>query len=126
MSSMNRAVLFALAIAAFAQTPPSPIVSPEVHADRTVTFRFRAPHAALVNLNLEGAKAVPMEKDNATGVWSFTTAALDPDIYGYTFNADGVGLMDPNNSLMKANLISNSSAVHIPGPDLPWEVSAIP
>jgi enterochelin esterase family protein len=127
MSGMNRAVLLLLTVAACAQTPPAPpIVSPEVHADRTVTFRFRAPHAALVTLNLEGAKAVPMAKDDATGVWSFTSAALDPDIYGYTFNADGVGLMDPNNSLMKANLISNSSAVHIAGPDLPWEVSAIP
>jgi enterochelin esterase-like enzyme len=124
MCCMNRAVLFLAAAVAYAQpAPPSPIISPEVHTDRTVTFRFRAPHAALVNLNLEGSKAVPMEKDDATGVWSFTTAALDPDIYGYTFNADGVGLMDPNNSLMKPNLISNSSAVHIPGPDLLWEVS---
>jgi enterochelin esterase-like enzyme len=127
MSGMNRAVLFLLAAAAYAQpAPPSPIISPEVHADHTVTFRFRAPHATLVNLNLEGSKAVPMEKDEATGVWSLTTAALDPDIYGYTFNADGVGLMDPNNSLMKANLINNSSAVHIPGPGLPWEVTDTP
>ncbi len=126
MASMNRAVLVLFSVAAFAQTPPpAPIVSPEVHADHTVTFRLRSPNAAAVNLNLEGAKAAPMAKDDA-GIWTYTTPALDADIYGYTFNVDGVGLMDPNNSLMKPNLLNNSSAVHIPGEGLPWEIVDIP
>jgi enterochelin esterase family protein len=123
---MNRAVLFLLTVTVFAQTPPAPpIVSPEVHSDNTVTFRLRAPNAAVVNLSMEGTKSAPMQKDDK-GVWSYTTSALDPDIYGYSFNVDGVGLMDPNNSLMKPNLLSNSSAVHIPGPGLAWETSDVP
>jgi enterochelin esterase family protein len=127
---MNRAVLLLLSISAYAQTPPAtpppaPIVSPEVHSDNTVTFRLRAPHAAAVNLSLEGTKAAPMEKDDA-GVWTYTTGMLEPDIYGYSFNVDGVGIMDPNNSLMKPNLLNNSSAVHLSGPGLPWEVRGIP
>jgi enterochelin esterase-like enzyme len=123
--AMNRAVLFLLAIAAYAQNPPpAPIVSPEVHPDNSVTFRLRAPNAAAVNLSLEGAKPAAMEK-NDQGIWTYTSPALDPDIYGYTFNVDGVGLMDPNNSLMKPNLLNNSSAVHIPGAGLAWEVAEV-
>lgn len=132
---MNRAVLSLLAplfltnawgqTAAPAAPPPPPIISPEVHSDRTVTFRFKAPNAAEVMLGLEGAKAVAMQKSD-TGVWTYTTPPLDPDIYGYTFRADGVGLMDPNNALMKPNLLGNSSAVHIPGEGLPWEIVDVP
>ncbi|MGA3187986.1 MAG: alpha/beta hydrolase-fold protein [Bryobacteraceae bacterium] len=126
---MNRAVLLVFSVAAYAQTAPpapTPIVSPEVHADRTVTFRLRAPNAVAVNLSIEGtAKPFPMEKD-AAGIWTYSTPMLEPDIYGYSFNVDGVGIMDPNNSLMKPNLLNNSSAVHIPGADLPWEVRDIP
>jgi enterochelin esterase-like enzyme len=123
MASMNRAVLVIFSIAASAQTPP--IVSPEVHSDNTVTFRLRAPNASAVNLGLEGSKSAPMQKDD-TGIWTYTTPALSPDIYGYTFNVDGVGLMDPSNSLMKPNLLGNSSAVHLAGPGLPWEVNDVP
>jgi enterochelin esterase-like enzyme len=110
-----------------AQTPPPRLVSPEVHSDNTVTFRFRAPNAHQVMLSLEGTKAaVPMEKD-AEGVWSHTTAPLDPDFYGYDFLVDGLALIDPNNWLMKPNLLGTSSMAHVPGPSsLPWEVNDVP
>ena len=116
-----------LAVGGWAQPqPPAPIVSPEVHADRSVTFRFRAPNAKAVLLDFEGVPQAPMQKDDA-GVWSITTAPLTPDIYGYSFVADGVGIIDPSNWQMKPNLISTSSCVHVPGPaSLPWEVNDVP
>ena len=43
------------------------IVSPEVHADRTVTFRVRAPQATEVSLSLGGTRR--MSKDDS-GLWS--------------------------------------------------------
>jgi enterochelin esterase-like enzyme len=108
-----------------AQTP-QPIQSPEVHADGSVTFRFRAPNAKEVHLNREGAKDVPMQRDEQ-GVWSVTTDPLAPDYYGYGFVADGVSLVDPSNSLMKPNLLNNESEVHVPGPaSLAWEVNDVP
>jgi enterochelin esterase family protein len=122
MTIMNRAVLLLLAAVAWAQTP---IVSPEVHPDHTVTFRFKAPNAKVVTLNLEGAKAAPMQLEEKD-IWTYTSPALEPDIYGYTINVDGTGLMDPNNALMKPNLLGNSSAVHIPGEGLSWEDRDIP
>jgi enterochelin esterase family protein len=107
-------------------TPPPPPRSPEVGADRTVTFRFRAPNAREVLLAREGTTTrQPMLKD-AEGVWSVTTGPLEPDLYGYTFVADGVTLADPSNPVMKPNLRTQSSMVHVPGPGLPWEVAAVP
>ena len=67
-----------------------------------------------------------MEKDGS-GVWSVTTDPLEPDYYGYTFQVDGVALLDPGNSLLKPNLLNVSSMVHVPGPpSLPWEVNDVP
>jgi enterochelin esterase-like enzyme len=110
-----------------AQPPPLPrVVSPEVHSDATVTFRFRDPNAKEVLLAMEGSTRVPMQKDEQ-GIWSVTTKSLAPDIYGYSFVADGVNLTDPVNHLTKPNLLFNSSAVHVPGPaSLPWEINDVP
>lgn len=119
--------LLALASWSFGQSSrPAPIISPEVHPDHSVTFRFRDPNAKAVRLNLEGAKGVAMEKDEQ-GIWSVTTGPLEPDFYGYTFQADGVGLLDPGNSLFKPNLLGMGSMVHVPGPaSLPWEINDVP
>jgi len=104
-------------------TPPPPVVSPEVLPDKRVTFRFRAPNAKEVAVDRESAPRLAMQKD-AQGVWSVTTDPLDPDIYGYGFVADGVRLVDPANAAMIPNLLNKSSLLHVPGPDLPWEVGA--
>lgn len=108
-----------------AQQPP-PIMSPEVLPDRRVTFRLRAPNAKEVFLGREGAQQVAMTKDDQ-GVWSVTTEALEPDLYGYSFVVDGVGLMDPNNSLIKPNILGPQSVVYIPSATpQPWEVASVP
>ncbi len=88
-----------------AHIPPPPLVSPEVHADGSVTFRFRAPNALDVKLAREGAEPVAMQKDDQS-VWIVTTAPLAPDYYGYSFVADGVRLLDPQNPLLIPNLLT--------------------
>ncbi len=126
------ALLFAAIVPAVSlgQAPqpaqPQPIISPEVHSDRRVTFRFRSPNAKEVSLSREGAQPLAMQKDE-NGVWSVTTEALEPDVYGYSFVADGIRLIDPSNPLMKPNLLNTTNAVHVPGPSsLPWEINAVP
>ena len=116
-----------LAPALHAQQPPPAVISPEVGADRRVTFRFRDPNAKEVKVAIEGMRdPVPMARD-AQGVWSVTTEPLEPDFYGYSFIADGVGLLDPMNALRKPNLLFASSEVHVPGPSsLPWEENDVP
>ena len=120
------AILF-LATAGLAQTPPAPVISPDVHADRSVTFRFRGPNDKEVAAQIEGMpKSIPMQK-NDQGVWSVTTEPLAPDYYGYTIIADGVGLVDPSNHAIKPNFLYRASEVHVPGPaSLSWEIGAVP
>jgi enterochelin esterase-like enzyme len=130
---MNRKSLFFsfaflfTAATSLAQAPPPPLISPEVHADNRVTFRFRAPNDKEVAISMEGLpKPIPMQKDDQ-GVWSLTTEPLAPDYYGYSIIADGVGLFDPSNYAIKPNFLYRASEVHVPGPpSLPWEIANVP
>src|SRR5882762_9553444 len=91
------------------------IVSPEVQSGGRVTFRLKAPNAKEVQLRCESVKNTAMQKDDQ-GVWSFTTDPLEPDIYVYSFNVDGLHVIDPSNPLLKYNLLNTDSQVHVPGP----------
>ena len=106
--------------------PPAVISSPEVHADNSVTFRFRDPNAHEVMLTLEGAKPAPMQKDDQ-GVWSLTTAPLTPDFYGYSFVADGVGLIDPSNPFDEAQPAAHREPGARAGAGfVAWEIGDVP
>jgi len=101
---------------------PPPLVSPEVHPDGSVTFRALAPDSQEVLFQLEGTEPVIMQKDDL-GVWSITTAPLEPEYYGYIFlNAGSIPMLDPANPLILPNLLQTENMVHVPGPaSLPWE-----
>src|SRR5579871_1923600 len=108
--------------------PPRPawLVTPEVHSDDSVTFRFRAPNAQEVKLAREGAEPLAMQKDGA-GVWTVNTPPLPPDYYGYSIIVDGERTIDPYNPLLKPNLLSTENMVHVQGPaSLPWELNDVP
>jgi enterochelin esterase family protein len=133
------AVLTLVGPAALAQpvAPPAPpaaapappvVISPEVHADRRVTFRFRAPNAKEVAVARAGAARLPMTRDEQ-GTWSVTTEPLPPDIYQYTFNVDGTSTIDPMNGWVAPNLLNMSNMVRVPGTTaeaLPWEITDVP
>src|SRR6516225_7631918 len=103
-----------------AQTPMQALRSTEVHPDRTVTFRLRAPQANAVELVgevLQGKGPQLMTK-GSDGVWSITIGPLPPEIWIYNFRIQGVDLPDPSNiSLMPraAGAAAVSSFVEIPG-----------
>lgn len=79
--------------------------SPEVHDDRTVTFRVKAPDAQNVVLNPgaintalgKGREPIPFTKGD-DGVWSLTIGPLPVDMYSYHFRIDGAQIADPNNT----------------------------
>ncbi|MGC2400237.1 MAG: alpha/beta hydrolase-fold protein [Acidobacteriaceae bacterium] len=134
-ASLFAAACFARCGAAQTPTPSAPpsatnaasltYVSPEIHPDGSVTVRLRAPNAQKVDLVLEGA-VTPMQQD-ADGLWSATTAALPPEIYGYRFMVDGTPVLDPRNTAVRDNLLSLWNDVTIPGtPPEPWEQQSIP
>jgi enterochelin esterase-like enzyme len=122
----------------WAQANPVPlastgIVSPEVHPDRTVTFRIVAPNAAVVEIagewmsanraetTVEGSR---MKKDDK-GVWSITIGPLEPNTYTYSFNVDGMNIADPVNPFVKLRARTSASMVQIPG-NQPWEYRDVP
>ncbi len=90
--------------------------SPEYHNDGKVTFKFRAPQAKEVKLNAQFSRTqMPMEKDT-NGVWSITVGPVEPDMYPYAFNVDGISVADPKNQDLFPNEGFQNSIVEIKGP----------
>ncbi|WP_299091910.1 esterase [uncultured Bacteroides sp.] len=86
----------------------APVVSPEIHGNNTVTFRFKAPKAVRVQLTgdfLPVQKNTKFEapgivdlKEGQEGVWEYTTPEpLKPELYSYSFIVDGLRVNDPAN-----------------------------
>ena len=126
---MKRAIT-SLAAAAFAraQAPPAApdsLRSPEVGADRTATFRIRAPKAADVALWgdwMPAGKPQAMTK-GPDGVWSLATEPLEPNGHLYWFHLDGQTIADPVNPAIKLRQRTSASIVEIPGETAaPWDV----
>lgn len=82
------------------------LISPEVHDDRTVTFRVKAPKAnevALAGGPLllalgKGNAPIPFEK-GADGVWTLKVGPVKPNIYVYKLSIDGASVADPSNTV---------------------------
>ena len=86
----------------------APVVSPEIHDNNTVTFRFKAPKAVRVqligdflpvqkNAKFEAPGIVDL-KEGQEGVWEYTTPEpLKPELYSYSFIVDGLRMNDPAN-----------------------------
>lgn len=121
-------VFFLLAVCCVATNAQTPPPSPEVHADGSVTFRLAAPAAKQVILSSDAlaTHTLPMERD-ASGVWRVTIPPVAPQIYSYSFVADGAAMPDPHNPHTKPNLLGPGSELLVPGtPPMPWELTAIP
>ena len=112
-------VVLLLTAAVQAQQPgqPTAVRSPEVSADRRVTFRVRAPNASKVTVFCECLSTEPALAKDAEGVWSITVGPIDPDIYEYHFTVDGVDTLDQRNPVVKYNSRPNliESIVEVPG-----------
>jgi enterochelin esterase-like enzyme len=99
------------------------VVSPEIHPDNTVTFRLLAPKAtvAVLNGNWDMGTNIKMTKDDQ-GIWSVTVGPLGEQLWGYSFNVDGVKVLDPGNGEYQrdGNRYDNLLMISGPGSDL-WE-----
>lgn len=127
------AVLMFVSISAIAQQAlwgvPT-IISPEVHQDKTVTFRLNAPKADRVQVT---GDFLPTEKiktpfgefdglgyadliKNDKGLWEYTTPApLAPELYSYTFVVDSLKMTDPSNIYQIRDVASVTNIFIVPG-----------
>jgi len=108
-------ILFAVAASAQqALGPGTGIVSPEINPDNTVTFRYYNPKAITVEVSgdflptekrtfkmgdremtMDVAGRVALKEEN--GLWTYTSAPLEGELYSYTLYVDGQKMMDPSN-----------------------------
>jgi enterochelin esterase-like enzyme len=109
------------------------IVSPEINADNSVTFRYVAPNAKEVKLSGDWMPAegwtpgsVVMKKGEK-GLWSFTTEVLPSELYSYSFLVDGLKSTDPNNVYLIRDVASVTNVFIVGGgqADL-YKVNAVP
>lgn len=70
--------------------------SPIVNPDNTVTFNLFAPQAKSVKINAQFASKTEMYR-RKDGTWTITLGPVEPDIYPYSFDIDGIQLMDSQN-----------------------------
>ncbi len=109
--------------------PAAPrVVSPEIHPDKTVTFRLLAPKATAVSLtgHWEGGNNVALTKDDQ-GVWSTTVGPLGEQLWGYSFTVDGVKVLDPGNAETQRDGNRYENLLMISGPaDAMWDFRDVP
>ena len=118
---MKRIIIIAASLlwgaALFAQQalgPGTGIVSPEINADNTVTFRYYNPKAVTVQISGDFLPTQPIkyvrdgkemvyeapgraDLKEMNGLWTFTSAPLEGELYSYTLYVDGQKMMDPSN-----------------------------
>ncbi len=104
--------------------PGTGIVSPEINADNTVTFRYYNPKAITVEVSgdfikpqkvvtlRDGVESVsertlPVDmKEGADGVWTYTSEPLEGELYSYSFIVNGEKRPDPSNIFQNRDVAS--------------------
>jgi enterochelin esterase family protein len=97
---------------------PPPVVSPEVSAERKLTFRILAPKAESVRLSagdLPGVGQTAVMTKGTNGIWEVTVGPVNPGAYRYNFNVDGVAVIDPRNPATSESNENTWSLVYVPG-----------
>jgi len=115
------AVATTLVAGLLASAQPGPqVLSPEVGADRRVTFRIRAPKAEAVRLSssdIPGNGQGAAMTQSTNGIWELIVGPIEPGSYRYNFNVDGVSVIDPRNPLTSESNANTWSLVHVSGAD---------
>jgi len=112
------------------RTPPR-IISPEILPDNKVTFRVYAKEATKITVSGEwqaGFNATETLVKGDTGMFMLTVGPLKPELYGYTFNVDGVTTIDPNNVQVRRDGTRYGSFFIVPGTesDLYFQKNGVP
>ncbi|ARD59496.1 glycoside hydrolase [Kosakonia radicincitans DSM 16656] len=90
----------------------------QVNADKSITFRLFAPGAKRVSVitgsTPDSYVSHDMSKD-ASGVWSWKSGPLAPNLYEYYFDVDGFRSVDTGSRFQKPQRQVNTSLILVPG-----------
>ncbi len=128
---MRKLALLAIAAAGLAGNLPAQprrtIAPPSVAEDGRITFRVLAPDARALQLNAPWAGGQTALARGEDGIWTLTVGPVAPGIYSYTFQLDGVRVLDPHNTAVKTWSGGNASLVEVPSPEpRPYDLSDVP
>lgn len=105
---------------------PAPVISPDMGADGSVTFRCRAPQAKEVKVSGQFGPDTTMTKGE-DGTWFATVAAVPPGVHEYRFVVDGLAMIDSQNPAIKPQRWPNTSILLVPSnPPAPWDLQDLP
>ena len=122
-------VALVLPAAARAQNPPrpAPVVSPEIQEGGKVTFRLRAAQAKEVALRGQWTRQPLPMRQGENGVWSATAEAVPAGVWEYSFQVDGLNVLDSLNPMFKPQREPGKSILHIAGtPPNAWDWQEVP
>ena len=105
------------------QRPPE-FESVQLGAERKVTFKVLAPKATSVKLSagdIPGNNPGADLKKDDRGVWEVTVSPVPPGAYRYTFNIDGVPVVDPKNPATSESNQNTWSLMTVPGDLSEWK-----
>lgn len=101
--------------------------TPTVREGGSVTFSLRAPEAKEVKVKGLPENLAPAVSKTDDGVWEFTFEGLQPDLYDYYFEVDGVKVLDPANPYVVRDIASLTNIFIVPGEESAWfESSDVP
>lgn len=129
-SAVSLLVVLTAVSTAWAQGPgPRPqIVSPEISAEKTITFRLEAPQAQAVKViggDIPGNGPGAEMKKNEAGVWEATVGPVPPGAFRYHFNVDGIAVIDPRNPATSESNANTWSLVCVAGSER-FDVADVP
>ena len=93
---------------------PPAVRSPEVQTDRSVTFRLQAAKASEVVVNGQWPNGRAAMTKGSNEVWSVTVGPVEPGVWEYSFQVDGLTMIDPLNPVFKPMREPRTSILHLP------------
>ncbi|MDT0552045.1 alpha/beta hydrolase-fold protein [Urechidicola vernalis] len=110
----------------YSQNDKPSYTSPVILNDNSVQFNLYAPNAKNVSATGTFSKDTLFLKKMDTGLWTVNSEVLEPEIYHYQLNVDGLIIADPKNQNPYPWLDAKSELI-IPGsPSLIHELTNVP
>ncbi|AUD00500.1 esterase [Spirosoma pollinicola] len=105
-----------------APTPNDTLKSVHVSSANQLVFNLYAPKATTVTVSGDFSKSYgPKNLVKAeSGVWTYTTEPIRPDLYSYDFVVDGVKTIDPKNTQLKEGENGYSNLFAMPGSEMDY------
>jgi len=100
---------------------PPVFASPEVTAEKKITFRIHAADSKAVRLagsDIPGTGMGVAMKKGENGVWEATVGPVPPGAYRYNFSVDGISVIDPRNPSTSESNSNTWSLVYVPGSEI--------